>query len=278
MTAMSGHNGNNPATHFGRMMRRERTAHGWSLRELSERTGITFSHLSRIENGTRPPTEKVARACDIAFPERKKYFTELYDETRTWAPPGFRDWNEHELKTTTLRDWSPTVITGLLQTADYARAVLETAAGATEEIVSTRLAARLERQKRLFARDVRSWFVVDEPSLSRLAGSPQTMAGQCAHLANVASLPNVTMTVMPAVVHPAGSSGFVITDTACYVEHVAGGFVYSEPETVTKLEILFDTLRAESHRVSDSMAIIKRAEQAWTTGNPPTATPMAGTA
>jgi plasmid maintenance system antidote protein VapI len=278
MAVMNGHNGNVPATHFGRMMRKERTAHGWTLREFATRTGINFSHLSRIENGTRPPTEKVALACDVVFPERNSYFIELYQEMRLWAPPGFRDWAEHEERTATLRDWSPTVITGLLQTADYARAVLETAAGATEEIVSARLAARMERQKRVFAREVRAWFIVDEPSLSRLAGSPAVMAAQLGHLGDVARLPNVTMTVMPAVVHPAGASGFVITDTAAYVEHVAGGFVYSEPETVTRLDILFDTLRAESHRVSDSAAIIKRMEATWTTGNPATATPTAGTA
>ena len=67
---MAAHNTGNPATHFGRQMKKERLARGWSLRELSARTGINFSHLGRIENGHRPPTEAIAVACDRVFPER----------------------------------------------------------------------------------------------------------------------------------------------------------------------------------------------------------------
>jgi transcriptional regulator with XRE-family HTH domain len=275
---MAAHNGGNPATHFGRQMKKERLAHGWTLREFSARTGINFSHLGRIENGHRPPTEKIALACDAVFPERNGYFAELYAEVSTWAPPGFRDWTEHEEKTETLRDWSPTVVTGLLQTADYARSVLETSPGATDEIVSTRLAARMERHRRLFERELRAWFIVDEPSLSRLAGTPATMAGQMHRLLEVASMPNVTVQVLPAIVHPAGASGFVITDTAGYVEHVTGGYVFTEPETVTRLDILFDTLRAECYRASESAAIIRKAQEQWNGGSRPTVTPMAGTA
>jgi transcriptional regulator with XRE-family HTH domain len=277
---MAAHNGSNPAAHFGRQMRKEREAHGWTLREFAARTGINFSHLGRIENGHRPPTEKIALACDAVFPGRKGYFTELYAEVSTWAPPGFRDWTEHEEKTETLRDWSPTVVTGLLQTADYARSVLETSPGATEEIVSTRLATRMERQRRLFAREVRAWFIIDEPSLRRLGGSAEVMAGQMRHLTEVARLPQVTVQVLPPVVHPAGASGFVITDTAGYVEHVTGGYVYTEPETVTRLDILFDTLRAECYRASESLALIKEVGEIWAHhgASPATATPTAGTA
>src|ERR1039457_2238841 len=275
---MAAHNGGNPATHFGRQMKKERLAHGWTLRKFSARTGINFSHLGRIENGHRPPTEKIALACDAVFPERNGYFAELCAEVSTWAPPGFRDWTEHEEKTETLRDWSPTVVTGLLQTADYARSVLETSPGATEEIVSTRLATRMERHRRLFERELRAWFIVDEPSLSRLAGTPVTLAGQMHRLLEVASMPTVTVQVLPAIVHPAGASGFVITDTAGYVEHVTGGYVFTEQETVTRLDILFDTLRAECYRASESAAIIRKAEEQWNGGSRPTATPMAGTA
>jgi hypothetical protein len=221
---------------------------------------------------------KVAQACDAAFPQRNGYFTEYYEESRTWMPAGFRDWTEHEEKTSTLRDWSPTVVTGLLQTADYARSVLETSLGADDEIITKRLTTRMERQRRLFARELRAWFIIDEPSLSRLGGSPQVMAEQMSHLLDVADQPNITVQVLPAVIHPAGASGFVITDTAAYAEHVIAGYVYTEAETVTRFDILFDTLRAECHRASESAAIIRRAGETWTGEQVPTATPTAGTA
>jgi ribosome-binding protein aMBF1 (putative translation factor) len=68
---MAANTSGNPGTHFGRQMRKERIARGWSLREMAARSGISFAHLSMIETGKRPPTEKIARACDRVFPERK---------------------------------------------------------------------------------------------------------------------------------------------------------------------------------------------------------------
>src|ERR1700734_3054234 len=61
----------NPVSHFGRQLKKERLARGWSLPELSRRTGIDAGHLSRLENGKRPPTEAIALACDDVFPERR---------------------------------------------------------------------------------------------------------------------------------------------------------------------------------------------------------------
>ena len=57
----------NPASHFGRQVKKERLAHSLSLPELAKVTGIDGGHWSRIENGKRPPTEKIALACDRAI-------------------------------------------------------------------------------------------------------------------------------------------------------------------------------------------------------------------
>ena len=45
-----------------------------------------------------PPTEAIALACDAVFPERRAWFSEYYEDSRTWAPPGFRSWTEYEDK------------------------------------------------------------------------------------------------------------------------------------------------------------------------------------
>jgi transcriptional regulator with XRE-family HTH domain len=94
---------------------------GWSLREFHARTGVDIGHASRIETGKAPPTETVAKACDAAWPERRGWFLEYYEESKSWVPAGFRNWAEYEDKAATLRDWYPGIITGLLQTEDYAR-------------------------------------------------------------------------------------------------------------------------------------------------------------
>jgi hypothetical protein len=104
-------------------------------------------------------------------------------------------------------------------------------------------------------------FAVDELSLYRRVGSAQLMAEQCRHLLEVAAMPNVTMQVLPATAHPANASAFIVTDSAAWCEHVAGGFAYVTEETLTRLVILFDTLRGESFRVSESAAMMRKAPQ-----------------
>lgn len=258
-------------------MHKERLARGWSLREFAARTGINIGHASRIENGKRPPTENVAAACDAAFPERKGWFTEYYQELSTWSevPAAFKDWTEHEDRAATLRVWSPGIVHGLLQTEEYARALLTTYPGVTGETVSARLAARMERQRRLSVRDVPSWFIVDELSLYRQVGPPETMTVQMRHLLAVAALPNVTLQVLPAVAHPATGSEIIIADEWAYAEHAASGFVYTG-ETVTALARIFDSLRSECRKASESTALLERMAEAWTGGSPLTAGPTAG--
>ena len=199
----------NPARYFGRQVRRARRAAGWTLAEFGQRIGYDPGQISRIENGKRPPTELFAQMCDRAFPDRDGWFTEFYAESCTWiaTPPWFRSWVEHEQGAATLRIWQLGVLSGLLQTADYARAILTVNPGVTQDEVGARLAARLERQA-ILARDEppTAWFLVDEAALRRHIGPPEVMAAQLAHLAGVARLPNVTIQVVPAAAHAACSA------------------------------------------------------------------------
>ena len=277
---MTGNNGGNPATHFGRQMRKERLARGWSIHEFARRSGISAGHASRIENGHRPPTEAVATACDHVFAERKGWFTEYYEESKSWMPAGFRDWPELESKAKKLHVWTPGIIDGLVQTEAYASALLATMPGATDEMVTARRTSRMERQRRILMRDDPPSVscLVDHTALYREVGSAQVMAGQMRHLAAVAAMPNVIVQVLPAVAHPATQSGFMVTDSAVYAEHVIGGYTYTEPETVTRLERLFNMLRGECYRVSESLAVIRKAEQVWTGESRATAGQTAGSA
>lgn len=276
---MAGKRDTSAAGHFGRQMRKERLAHGWSLGEFAQRTGYDAGHLSRIENGKRPPTQALAQACDRAFPERRGWFTDWYEESRTWAevPPGFRSWSEIEGKAASLRAWAPSVIHGLLQTEDYATALLRTYPGVTDEVAASRLAARMERQRGVLQRDSPPvmTFIVDEMALYRCVGTPEAMAGQMRQLHAVASMPLVTVQVLPAVAHPANASEFILTDSAAYAEHVAGGYVFTDEQTVSALAVRFDSLRAESYRASESAAMLERMAELWAArgASPPTQTP-----
>jgi transcriptional regulator with XRE-family HTH domain len=256
----------NPAKHFGKQMRKERLARGWTLREFAARSGINYTTASLIENGKRPPNERAAAACDKVFPERKNWFTEYYAELQEWSevPAAFKDWTEREDSSAVLRVWSPSIVHGTLQTEDYARALLRTYPGVSEDVVAARLAARMARQQRLFSRDVLVWFIVDELSLFRLVGSHAVMAGQMRRLAEVAALPNVTLQILPPVGNPVTGSEIILADDSVYAEHAASGFVYTG-ETVNALDRLFDTLRAECHKASESLALLERTREAWAT-------------
>jgi hypothetical protein len=106
----------------------------------------------------------------------------------------------------------PSIIHGLLQTEDYAAALLRTSPGASDGAISGRLRARMERRRRVLLRDSppAAWFIVDELSLYRLVGTPAIMTAQVCQLIAMATMPDITIQVLPAVAHPANASGFVI--------------------------------------------------------------------
>jgi transcriptional regulator with XRE-family HTH domain len=267
---MAVNNGGNPATHFGRQMKKERSARGWTLRDFAAQTGIDIGQASRIENGRRPPTENMAMACDAVFPERKGWFLEYYSELRGWSevPARFRDWGEYEDRAKSLCVWQPGIIDGLLQTEDYARVLFAAVPRLPPEVAAARLAGRMERQRRVLMRDdpPEARFVVDELSLYREVGSPEIMAAQLRRLREVAAMRTVTVQVLPAVAHCANASAFIVADGAAYVEHVIAGYVFTDDETVAGLAVRFDTLRGECYRVSSTPPLLERLEEAWATG------------
>jgi transcriptional regulator with XRE-family HTH domain len=276
---MALNNGSSPVTHFGRQMRKERLARGWSLREFAARTGINIAQASRIETGKSPPTERVAAACDVAFPERKNWFSEYYEESKSWMPAGFRSWAEYEDRAAELLVWSPGIIDGLAQTEGYARALLSIHPGATGEVVSARLRSRIERQRRLLRDDGPAvGLLVDMAALYRAVGSAEVMAAQCAHLAEVARLDAVTLQVVPPVTIPLGTALLILADDSAYTENALSGSVYTDEESVRRLRRLIITVRAEARPASESLAIIRKAEKQWTGASRHTAAATAGRA
>jgi hypothetical protein len=216
--------------------------------------------------------------CDEAFPERRGWFGEYYSDSRSWAPPGYRSWTEELDNATSLRDWCPSIITGPLQTEDYARVLLSVHPDVTDEVVGTRLAGRMTHQKRLFARDVPMLFLVDQLALYRLIGSSEIMVAQLEHLTAMADRPRVTIQVVPPVAVPSVAHGISLTDCAAYSETSVNGTVWTDEETRSSLVRVFDTLRSEAWRASESLALINEASELWTGGNLLTAIATAGSA
>lgn len=270
MTGLSGRNGKGVAGHFGRQMRRDRLAHGWSLTELGERAGINGAHLGRIESGLRPPSVRVADALDKVFPERRGWYLQWLDDIRTApeVPATFRTWSDYEDRSATLRLWTPLIVDGLFQIEDYARALIAVT-GVAGEVAAARLSTRMERQRRVLGR-CRISYVLDQSALYRLVGSPEIMAAQLHHLLDVAAMPNVVLQVMPEVAHDAMAANYVLADDAVWSEHVVTGGVYTDPAIVAAAAARHDILRGECLKVSESLALIERLVEQWTGENQPT--------
>lgn len=269
-------------THFARQLKKTRLQRRWSLDDLARATGVNAGHWSRVENGKRPPTAALAAKADQAFPEKGGWFSDWYRESQSWSEmAAFRDWPEYEDTAPALLVWETGVIPGLLQTEAYARALLTTSPDASPEEVAARLASRMQRQQRVLFRDnpPNALFLVDEVALYRLVGSAGTMAEQMRRLLTVAALPHVTLQAVPLVAHPANASGFIIAGDAAYAEHVAEAFTYTDERLAPFLR-LFDTLRGECRRVSETTALIERMCESWTMtgGSRPTPMPTEGTA
>ena len=177
--------------HFGKQLKKERLARGLGLVEFAKLTGLNAGHLSRIENGKRPPTEKVAAACDAAFPERKGWFTEYYQELRGWAevPAAFKNWAEIEEKAVRLCDWWPSVVSGFLQTEGYARALIDVVPGTTPEQPphGWPIAWNVSAASLAGTTPPKVMFIIDELALYRLVGTAEVMAAQLSRLFEVAA-------------------------------------------------------------------------------------------
>jgi transcriptional regulator with XRE-family HTH domain len=257
------------AAYFGTQLRKERLKAKLSIAKLARMMEMDDAHLGRIERGVRSPTAEIAARLDEVFRHREGAFLELYEASRSWVPAAFRAWGEYEDQATRLLVWSPDVIDGLLQTADYAKALLS-ARTSNSEIITGRLTARMERQRRILYRDdpPHVWLVIDELALYRRVGSPQIMAEQCAHLVKASKLTHITMAVMPAVEHCAHESGFIVGDGAAYAESVASRGVHTD-QTVPELLAWFGNLQTESYRAADSIAVIEKVGAIWASGVSP---------
>jgi hypothetical protein len=124
------------------------------------------------------------------------------------VPSWFEGWLDAEREAHTLRLWSPVLVPGLLQIAAYARALL-IATGFDEEAAQEHAGVRLNRQVILDHPDPPHLVaVLDESVLHRLIGSPQVMAEQLVHVAELSERPNISVQIVPADIGAnAGLSG-----------------------------------------------------------------------
>ncbi|MEU2793219.1 helix-turn-helix transcriptional regulator [Streptomyces sp. NPDC007100] len=214
---------------LGGELLRMREAQG--LRQASAAEALTASvpKVAKMERGLVPMRDPDIRALchlyesdDDATLARLLGLAKLDRERRKangwWNEyPALRDMAEYvalEDVATSVRTWQQAVVPGLLQTADYARA-LAVANGAWADLseIEPSVEARMARQERLGGEDpLQLWAVVHEGALRQLVGGRQVMRTQLAHLLENLARPNVRVQVLPssAGAHPGMSCAFTV--------------------------------------------------------------------
>src|SRR5690348_12958665 len=192
----------NPAAFLGGELRRARVAAGFSSQDaLAAKLGFDRTVVAKAETGERPPTDDVLAAWCAACRLDDELFGRLAVLARRAdgpVPTWFEDWLRAEGEAHTLRFWQPLIVPGLLQTAEYARALF-LAAAADDAKADELVAVRLERQLVFDRADPPHLVtILGESVLHRLIGSAAIMSDQLSHLADMAERPNVQVQVVPS--------------------------------------------------------------------------------
>ncbi|RCG32670.1 XRE family transcriptional regulator [Sphaerisporangium album] len=261
-----------PTALFGFELRKLRKERRWSQLRLARAVPYSVGTISMIETAKRSPSEAFARHCDEALEAGGALMRLWPMVNRSSAPLWFRPWLDVEATAEALSTWEPLMIPGLLQTEDYARAILSGDVGVTTEQVEEQVVARMERQSILRRpKPPLLWFVLDEAVLHRPVGTVAVMAAQLDHLLEAAKSSSVTIQVLPykAFSTTGLAGGFVIAqadgvaDTA-YVES-AGilGRVTERAEDIRTLRFRYDGIRSEALPQRESLELIKEAVRRW---------------
>jgi transcriptional regulator with XRE-family HTH domain len=267
-----------PLLVFGGMLRRYRVKAGMSLEQLGALVYLSDDMVGKIENGQRVPTEKFAVACDaVAELNTGGTLTELRELLKDYlkqrAYPGwFARWPDKEANAKTLRWFEPLVVPGLLQTEDYARAVIRTRVGATDDEVADLVTARMERQS-ILDRDIPPvlWVVLDEGVLRRPVGGACVMREQVSRLMDAAQRPNIVLQVVPAGVgahEGLRGAGFIVAESedapgVAYQDTAVRGQVIEDADDIAALMVVWDTLRAEALPRAASLDVMTEVGKIW---------------
>ena len=264
-------------------LRRLRDAAGLTIDEVGEKLECSASKISRIETGHVGVTPRDARdllelygvqgddreaLVQLAREARTRGWWHAYSEVFTGAFVGL------EADASSLRAFQALLVPGLLQTEDYARAVIRAMRPDAEEAdIERRVVARMERQRLVTdAAPPEYWAVLDEAVLHRLVGGPKVMAAQLSKLLELAAMPHMTIQVVPfgTGAHPGMEGPFVILGfpeqadpDVVYVDSTTSGAYLELPADVRRYSLMFDHLRAAALKPDDSVGLIaKHAEAA----------------
>jgi transcriptional regulator with XRE-family HTH domain len=258
-------------------LRQAREAAKISVREVSRRLGISHSVISYWENSKRVPRlEDVASyltAVGVTGNDREAILDlGRHADAQNWLTVGIPGISQQlagtmecERAASAITDWSPHVITGLLQTSDYARAIIGGGSLPANE-VEARVLVRMGRRDVITrSNPVRMTAFVGEAALHEMIGGPQVMADQLRFLVKLGESDTISVQIVRSYQgwHPGLNGPFVLYDfdgapSIVLLEHHRTGAFVTEPDDIAGYKSAVDRINRLAMSPADSLTLITR--------------------
>lgn len=281
-----------PRRRLGAELRTLRDRAGLTIEEVAKELECSVSKVSRLETGQGIPKGRDIRdlldrygVTDQAYRDRLMRWVREGQRQGWWhnfsdvlapdpedplLPDNLSRYVALEQDASEVRAFEITVVHGLLQTEDYARAALTTLSTADSDATNRLVELRMRRQDRLYTDEdpLKIHVILDEGALRRLVGGKQVMRTQLKRLVDDAQRPNITIQVLPFSVgmHPATSGPFGVLafpgsddNDLVYVEGHLGDVYLEKEHDVDVYEQMFDRLVDMSMTAERSVEFITTA-------------------
>ncbi len=261
---------------LGVVLRGLRTRAGMTVEQVAESLLVSPSKISRLETGQRGASPRDIRdLCNlyqVADSAQREQLALLAREGKQqgWWQTGwpYATFVGLEAEATAISDFESDVIPGLLQTEDYARAIMRAAVPPlTAEEIEQHVAARQARQAILHRPDAPTLrAVIDEAVFHRRAASQEVMRKQILSLLEASELPHVRLQVLEfaAGQHPAAESTFIILDysvrslpSTVYVETLVGNLYLERDAELQAYRLVFERLSDMALQPSKTVAFLE---------------------
>ena len=261
-------------------LRRLRESAKLTCEEVAERMECSASKISRVETGRVSVSPRDVRDMLEIYgtsPDQRDSLVQLARESRQkgwWhaygatVQPHFATYLGLESAASEIRIYEVCLIHGLLQTEDYARAVITAGmVNSPRADIERRVALRMERQRVSKMTPPKVWVVLDEAALRRQVGGPEVMRVQLEYLLELAAMPNVSLQVIPfgGGAHPAMGRPFVVLvfgeradPDVVYLEDLTSALWVENVDEVDRYNVFFNHLRATALSFEGSAALITK--------------------
>ncbi|MBC6451686.1 helix-turn-helix domain-containing protein [Actinokineospora xionganensis] len=233
-------------------LRREMEESGFGVREVARVLGLSHSTVSQWVNGRRVPTPDSVSALLAVIRVTGRKRADILELAHNAADPNWLAVGpgmsnqlagliECEQTATEIIEWTPWLVTGLLQMPAYIRSIMEWSPRRSPEAADRSVSIRIDRQRVLRDRrpaPAKLTAFIGEPAIRQIIGGRTTMFDQLDHLLTVASLPNVSVRIVrigegwhPGLIGPFLLYRFAQSPSILHFEHFGSSvFVYGKDD------------------------------------------------